>query len=181
MLDADGNEIRSFGPKPAETDKEEKEDPLVQYIPANAGLNRFVWNLRYTDAEQLPGDPFTEKSTTGALAPPGTYQVRLTVDGESQTESFELYVDPRVGSSQEDMQAQFELWQEVNAKLSETHRAVKRLRRARERVKAMAETVADQRGGRADNECDSGTGRSDRGAVERGRRSTGSARRQGGV
>ena len=69
--------------------------------------------------------------------------MRLTVDGESQTESFELYVDPRVGSSQEDMQAQFELWQEVNAKLSQTHQAVKRLRRARERVKAMAETVAD--------------------------------------
>ncbi len=143
VLDANENEIRSFGPKPAETDKDESEDPLVQYIPASAGLNRFVWNLRYADAEQLPGDAFTEKSTTGALAPPGTYQVRLTVDGESQTESFELYVDPRVGSSQEDMLAQFELWQEVNAKLSQTHQAVKRLRRARERVKAMAETVAD--------------------------------------
>ena len=143
VLDANENEIRSFGPKPAETDKDESEDPLVQYIPASAGLNRFVWNLRYADAEQLPGDAFTEKSTTGALAPPGTYQVRLTVDGESQTESFELYLDPRVGSSQEDMLAQFELWQEVNAKLSQTHQAVKRLRRARERVKAMAETVAD--------------------------------------
>ena len=63
----------------------------------------------------MPGDAFTDKSITGALAAPGTYQVRLTVDGESQTESFELYVDPRVGSSQEDLQAQFELWQEVNA------------------------------------------------------------------
>ena len=107
------------------------------------GLNRFVWNLRYADAEQLEGDPFTEKSVTGALAPPGVYQVRLTVDGESQTEAFELYVDPQVGSSQEDLQAQFELWQEVNAKLSETHQAVKRLRRARERVKSMAEMVTD--------------------------------------
>ena len=48
-----------------------------------------------------------------------------------------------MGSSQEDLQAQFELWQEVNAKLSETHQAVKRLRRARERVKSMAEMVAD--------------------------------------
>ena len=31
----------------------------------------------------------------------------------------------------------------MNAKLSETHKAVKRLRRARERVKGMAEMVAD--------------------------------------
>ena len=143
VLDAGGNEIGSFGPKPAQTDKEESEDPLAQYIAAKTGLNRFVWNLRYADAEQLEGDPFTEKSVTGALAPPGVYQVRLTVDGESQTEAFELYVDPQVGSSQEDLQAQFELWQEVNAKLSETHQAVKRLRRARERVKSMAEMVTD--------------------------------------
>ena len=67
----------------------------------------------------------------------------MTVDGESQTEQFEVYIDPKVGTSQEAMQAQFDLWQEVNAKLSETHRAVKRLRRARERVKTMAEMVAD--------------------------------------
>ena len=143
VLDAGGNEIGSFGPKPAQSDKEESEDPLAQYIAAKTGLNRFVWNLRYADAEQLEGDPFTEKSVTGALAPPGVYQVRLTVDGKSQTQAFELYVDPQVGSSQEDLQAQFELWQEVNAKLSETHQAVKRLRRARERVKSMAEMVAD--------------------------------------
>ncbi len=143
VLDAEGEEIRSFGPKPAESEGEEEEDTSAQYVTTDAGLNRFIWNLRYEDAEQLPGDPFTDKSVTGALAAPGTYQVRLTVDGESQTESFELYVDPRVGSSQEDLQAQFDLWLEVNAKLSETHRAVKRLRLARKRVKSMAETVAD--------------------------------------
>ena len=41
------------------------------------------------------------------------------------------------------MQAQFDLWQEVNAKLTETHQAVKRLRKARERVTAMAEMVGE--------------------------------------
>ncbi len=142
ILNAEGEEIRSFGPQPAEAEREE-EDPSAQYITTDAGLNRFVWNLRYGDAEQLPGDPFTEASVTGALAGPGVYQARLTVDGESLTESFEVYVDPRVGSSQEDLEAQFALWQEVNAKLSETHRAVKRLRVARERVKSTAEAVRD--------------------------------------
>ena len=69
--------------------------------------------------------------------------MRLTVDGESQTEQFEIYIDPKLDRSQESMQAQFDTWQEVNEKLSETHQAVKRLRRARERVTAMAEMVAD--------------------------------------
>lgn len=143
ILDAQGEEIRSFGPKPADAVSEEEEDPSAGYITTNAGLNRFIWNFRYEDAERLPGDAFTENSLTGALAAPGTYQVRLTVDGESQTESFAVYVDPRVGSSQADLEAQFALWQEVNAKLSETHRAVKRLRLARKRVNSMAQTVAD--------------------------------------
>lgn len=143
FLDADGNEIRSYGPRPAESDSEEEEAPSAQYVTTNAGLNRFVWSMRYADAEELPGDPFTEKSITGALAPPGEYQARLTVDGVSQTETFEIYIDPGVNASQEAMQAQFDLWQEVNGKLSETHRAVKRLQRARARVKTMAEMVAE--------------------------------------
>ena len=143
FLDADGNEIRSYGPKPEESDSEEEEAPSAQFVTTNAGLNRFVWSMRYEDSEELPGDPFTEKSITGALAPPGEYQARLTVDGESQTETFEIYIDPGVNASQEAMQAQFDLWQEVNEKLSETHRAVKRLRRARARVKTMAEMVAE--------------------------------------
>ena len=145
FLDGAGNEIRTYGPKPAkeEMEKEKEEVPSIQYIPTNAGLNRFVWNMHYADAEQLPGDPFTEKSVTGAMAPPGTYQVCLTVDEESQIESFDIYIDPKVDSSQESMQAQFDLWQEVNGKLSETHQAVKRLRRARNRVTAMAEMVSE--------------------------------------
>ena len=56
FLDAAGNEIRSFGPKPAkeEIEKEQEKYPSVQYVSTDAGLNRFVWYMRYADAEQLP-------------------------------------------------------------------------------------------------------------------------------
>ena len=97
-------------------EKEKEAVPSIQYIPTNAGLNRFVWNMRYADAEQLPGDPFTEKSVTGAMAPPGTYQVRLTVDGKSQTEQFGLYIDPKLDRSPASMQAQFDMWQDGERK-----------------------------------------------------------------
>ena len=142
ILDAEGNPVRSFGPRPAETNKEE-DTPNQAYISTHAGLNRFIWNLRYPEAEMLPDDPITEKSITGALAPPATYQVRLTVDGQSQTESFDVFVDPQVETTQEDLQAQFDLWQQVNAKITETHQAIKRLRQTRERVNGMAAAVAD--------------------------------------
>ena len=37
---------------------------------------------------------------------PGTYQVRLTVDGHSQTQAFEVLPDPRIAASPEDLTAQ---------------------------------------------------------------------------
>jgi len=78
----------------------------------------------------------TEKTVTGPLAAPGTYQVRLEADGQSYSQSFELRLDPRVTASAEDLQAQFDLWSQIRDKLSETHEAVNQLRRVKEQVSA---------------------------------------------
>ena len=59
-------------------------------------MNRFVWNLRYPDATSFPGLIMWAGSVTGPPASPGTYQVRLTVDGKSQTQPFEVKKDPRL-------------------------------------------------------------------------------------
>ena len=153
FLDAAGNEIRTFQRRPDQKDDEAEgnssENDASQsveskpYAPARPGLNRFVWDMRYPDAEKLPGDPFTEKATTGPFAPPGTYQVRLDVGGESHTATFEIYVDPRTGASQEDMEEQFRLWSQICDKVSQVHRGVKRLRTVRERVKLWAEQAKE--------------------------------------
>ncbi len=147
FLDAQGNEIRTFRRRPPQgeepQDEEASPDESKPYVPARPGLNRFVWDMRYPDAEKLPGDPFTEKATTGPLAPPGTYQVRLDVGEVSQTATFQIYVDPRTGASQEDLEEQFRLWNQIRDKVSQVHRGVKRLRRIRERVKLWAEQAKE--------------------------------------
>ena len=43
-------------------------------------------------------------------ARPGTYQAQLTVDGETQTQSFELKMNPNEKWTQADADARFELW-----------------------------------------------------------------------
>ena len=111
-------------------------------------MNRFDWSMRYPGAGKVPGDKTTEGVGRGPLAPPGAYQVRLTVGDQSQTVSFDLVKDPRVDATQEDFDAQFELAIQVRDKLSETHDNVNRLRSARSQVEEWAKrakgTAAEQ-------------------------------------
>src|SRR3954468_1705497 len=51
-----------------------------------AGLNRTTWNLEYSGPTTFPGMVLWGATTSGPAAPPGNYQVRLTVDGRSETQ-----------------------------------------------------------------------------------------------
>ena len=129
FLDSEGAVIRSYC-----SSKSEDEESSEPRVPAEAGMNRFDWNMRHRGARKVPGDKTTEDSARGPLAPPGTYQVRLTVGDQSQTVSFDLIKDPRVDATQEDFDAQFELLIQLRDKLSETHDNINRLRSARDQV-----------------------------------------------
>ncbi len=125
FMETDGSVIKTFSSDAKERNKK---------IEPKEGLNRFFWNMRYADAERFKGMIMWAANTTGPRAVPGTYKVKLTVGDWSQTQSFELLKDPRAESGQADMQAQFDFHLSVRDKVSETHRAIKRLRKVREQV-----------------------------------------------
>lgn len=103
-------------------------------VSKQAGLNRFIWNTRYPDARNVPNAIYRSGGVTGPLAPPGMYQVRLTIGDWSVTESFEIRKDPRVEASDDDLRAQFALLLQIRDKLSETNDAIIRLRALRDQV-----------------------------------------------
>jgi len=106
-----------------------------QTVPAKAGMNRFVWNMNYPDAEMVPDDITTKIPGIGPLATPGKYYARLAIGDEVVGETaFEIVKDPRVQSSQEDLEAQFGLWNQIIDKVSETHQGIHRLRRMRGQI-----------------------------------------------
>ncbi|MCI0390455.1 MAG: glycosyl hydrolase [Acidobacteria bacterium] len=113
-------------------------------VPAEKGLNRFVWDLRYSDANRFPGLIMWAGNTLGPRAVPGTYQVKLTIDGKPMTESFELKKDPRIATTQEDFQKQYDLLTKIRDKLSETHSAIIEIRDIRRQVDDYAKRVAGQ-------------------------------------
>ena len=101
ILDASGKSIRKYSS--AETElPDEPLDPddkkPEKEIKLEAGLNRFVWDLRYEEAHRVPGYYLWEYNSgaKGPVAVPGQYQVRLTVGGESQVAPLEVKLDPRV-------------------------------------------------------------------------------------
>jgi hypothetical protein len=68
---------------------------------------------------------------------PGTYQARLTVDGQTTTRDFELLMDPRVeadGVTMADLQAQFDLGLEVIAAIEDAGTTIQTVNGAIERA-----------------------------------------------
>ena len=92
------------------------------------GGNSFVWDTRYDGAEKLEGMIFWSASFSGAKAVPGSYIVSLLVNGEEQSQNFDILADPRSESSIADMQKQFDFVNEVNQTVDDAHKAIKRIR-----------------------------------------------------
>jgi len=110
-------------------------------LPKNAGLNRFVWDLRYPDPEQLLytyygihvnyfeytlADHAIPHSTPwhepqGPMVLPGQYEVRLTVGGKEYRRPITVKLDPRLKVSAQELQRQLDLAQKIAASMNSTY------------------------------------------------------------
>ncbi len=167
VLDSNGTVLREFIPKkekpaPVEgtepqgespdfpasltggSDEEEQPGP---YLPAKAGMNAFNWALRAADSVKIKTKGGDQAPVTGPVVPPGSYQLRLTVDGESQTQEFQVVPDPRVEATQADYQAQYDLLVKIGDKHTELNEAVNQIRAMREQVDGWVKRTKDSDGG----------------------------------
>jgi len=113
-------------------------------LPTAVGLNRFVWDLRSSEAARFPGMILWAGNTNGPRVPPGMYQVKLTVEGKTLTETFEIKPDPRLSATPADYAKQVELGLKIRDKLSETHNAILQIRDVRKQVEDLLKRVAGQ-------------------------------------
>ena len=108
-------------------------------LDAQAGSNTFRWDTRYEDAEDFEGLIMWSGSVRGPRAAPGSYRARLIAHGDSVEVGFEIQKDPRSASTLEDLQAQFDFLIGIRDKLTETHRAIKQIRRVRSQARSAAD------------------------------------------
>jgi photosystem II stability/assembly factor-like uncharacterized protein len=140
ILDAQNNVIRRF----ANTDQRDitEEQLRGQLIPlywvrearqlsTAAGMHRWIWDLHYPAPETnrhnypiaaVPHD--TPRYPLGPTVLPGTYKVRLTVDGKASAASVTIKMDPRVKTSAAGLQKKFEMEMQLAAVMTQTTQAL---------------------------------------------------------
>ncbi len=126
FLDPEGNVVRKFS-----TEDENPEFRVRQ------GMNRFIWDMRHSDAEPPLETAFYSKGTPPPIAPlvtPGNYQVALLVEGRTYTRPFEVLKDPRSFATDKDLRDQCQLMLAIRDRLSEARLAIKDIARVRNEI-----------------------------------------------
>ena len=84
-------------------------------LSAEPGSHRFLWDMHYTPLNVPPSYPIsavyenTAPQETSPWVMPGVYTARLTVDGKTTSQNFEVKIDPRVKTTKKDLQLQHDL------------------------------------------------------------------------
>lgn len=127
ILDSAGKLVRRFASDDAPLPYDENKLRFPTYwvrppqiLPNEAGMHRFVWDLQYpnppADSYDLPisaiyrNTPFVPE---GPFVLPGSYTVKLTVDGKSYTQPLKVRMDPRVTATAATLRKQFDLSMEA--------------------------------------------------------------------
>ncbi|MEP6993475.1 MAG: hypothetical protein ABI968_03060 [Acidobacteriota bacterium] len=105
---------------------------VSQPLPTAAGMHRVLWDLHYAPPRAIQRAARHRSSERGVWAPPGRYTVRLSEGGRTLTQPLVVSRDPRIGASDADLVAQFELARRIDAeraRLAESLRQAQALRR----------------------------------------------------
>jgi hypothetical protein len=148
FLDADGNLIKKFSSKTKERGEEDSPRRFFrggpQRVTADKGMNRFVWNMRYPDAKRVPKAVLWGGMLSGPVAVPGTYRVKIKVGEESMTQDWEWKKDPRLETTQEEFQKQFDFLIKIRDKVTEVNQAIIRLRDVRKQIDDLLKRLEDE-------------------------------------
>lgn len=120
ILDQNGKLVRKYSSNDTMYKIPDVNIPLYwirpqQLLSTNAGMQRFLWDFHYQPLSESPSYPIaavknnTVPDPTSPWAMPGTYTVRLKVNGQVQEQKMNLVMDPRVKTSLKDLQRQHDL------------------------------------------------------------------------
>jgi len=137
-----------------------------QVLKTTAGMHRFLWDMHW---QPLPGGGFrgglgmaaiahnTAPSPNSIWAAPGSYTVRLTVNGKALTQPITVKMDPRVKTPAAELARQHELSKAMYEGVLETQAALQKLRDIRAQIKKMQEKIGASGGAAASPDAGAAT------------------------
>jgi photosystem II stability/assembly factor-like uncharacterized protein len=147
IFDQKKNRIRRYSSIPPPPDLRPPNVPDYWFAPAEVlstqpGMHRIVWNLRYDNPLSLTYSYYgnlinyieytlpdhaiaghtPRYQPEGALVVPGRYDVVLTVDGKSMSQSLVVEIDPRVHIAAPDLAAQTDLALQITEAMTSSYK-----------------------------------------------------------
>jgi photosystem II stability/assembly factor-like uncharacterized protein len=145
FTEADGKLIRSFMlPQKANKGGAEGGGGRRHMKPEklHSGMNRFLWDFRYPTAADVKGAYHAGRSVMPAVGPevvPGMYYAVLTYGDNTQKQPFIVKLDPRLSTTQADLQQRFNLLMNIQGAMNRLDIALNHATAARRQLKtAMA-------------------------------------------
>ena len=136
IFDSNNKLIKAFSTKPNKNKKEET-------LKLENGNNIFYWDMMYPGAEKVKGMILWWASLNGPMALPGNYKVTLTMGEISKSQNFTILKNPVSETSIADAKAQFNFINDINAKVTEIHKALKNVKKVRAQVKALKKSIKE--------------------------------------
>jgi len=115
-------------------------------LSAAPGHHRFLWDLQYPQVPGMSTGPDADLATphntpsvsTAPWVLPGNYTVRLIANDKTLTQPLKVAMDPRVKTSQADLESQFKLAKSIYDEVLETTAALHEISVLREQLKDRA-------------------------------------------
>ncbi|HLN27683.1 MAG TPA: hypothetical protein VK395_08055 [Gemmataceae bacterium] len=142
ILDSQGAKVNTLIDKPNEPASPEKAAegagrPGKAVLSTEAGVNRIAWDLTYAGPTTIPGAlGWPSGPDSGPLVIPGTYTLKLTVEGKTCTQPLVIRPDPRVHVSQQDLEDQVKLAFALRDNITQLSALVKQIRSVKQQLTA---------------------------------------------
>ncbi|MFY0687149.1 MAG: glycosyl hydrolase [Cyclobacteriaceae bacterium] len=143
ILDDTGKIVRSFSSKSDPDFQRYAGGPSANpTLPAKAGLNRFVWNMR---GEGMIGIPtaYIEASYTGHMVNPGAYQLRLKHGDQTIEATANILKNPLYEIDDKTYEEYHQFMVEMEANVNDMHEMVNDMARMRKELDAGIKELED--------------------------------------
>jgi photosystem II stability/assembly factor-like uncharacterized protein len=152
IFDAQQNLIRKFSSEDSSAGKHkalpvaERWFPKPEVLDKTEGMHRFVWNLTWGSSGDLIEDEEDEnRNPRGPKAVPGSYQVRLTVDGKTQDQPLKVTMDARSPATPEVLAQQLQLGRQIYGETLEARRALAEIGSVQKQLADIQQKLGQQK------------------------------------
>ncbi|MEO7311228.1 MAG: hypothetical protein ABIX01_12575 [Chitinophagaceae bacterium] len=130
IMDKNHQVIKTFA-----TDAKEKKDK----IEIAKGMNQFIWNMNYPEAEKIEAMILWNGTVGGPKAAPGLYYAKVKAGKDSAEQSFTILANPTYKLTQQDYEDQFNTLITIRDKFNELQKAIKGIRDVRSQINGFSE------------------------------------------